>query len=81
MLACSIPVITYKTDGSPESIDKWRGNVFAQEDVRGVADAIIKMAANSGNLALLGENSKHYFEHTSQFFLAFSNWGNDDNKN
>ena len=42
-LACGTPVITYKTNGSPEIIDEETGYVFERGDVCSVANQIIAM--------------------------------------
>ena len=42
-LACGTPVITYRTGGSPEAIDKKTGVVVEQGDINGLAVAIHKM--------------------------------------
>lgn len=42
-LACGTPVITYKTGGSPEAIDEETGIVVAQGDVRGLAEAVLRL--------------------------------------
>lgn len=42
-LACGTPVITYKTGGSPESLDEATGVVVKQGDIHGLADAIKQM--------------------------------------
>lgn len=39
-LACGIPVITYKTGGSPEAVDKKTGIVVEQGNVQALANAI-----------------------------------------
>ena len=44
-LACGTPVITYKTGGSPEAIDKKTGVVIEQGNIFGLADAIKNMKA------------------------------------
>lgn len=44
-LACGTPVITYRTGGSPEAIDKKTGVVVEQGDVNALADAIVRMKA------------------------------------
>lgn len=46
-LACGTPVITYKTGGSPEAIDKKTGVVVPQGDVKALADAILRMKEHS----------------------------------
>ncbi|MCM1309655.1 MAG: glycosyltransferase [Bacteroides sp.] len=48
-LACSTPVITYRTGGSPEAVDEKTGIVVDRGDVQALADAIIKLY--SQNLA------------------------------
>ena len=45
-LACGTPVITYRTGGSPEAIDKKTGVVVEQGDVNGVVEAIYRMKEN-----------------------------------
>jgi len=42
-LACGTPVITYRTGGSPESIDEKTGVVVGQGDVNALAEAIKRM--------------------------------------
>ena len=42
-LACGTPVITYRTGGSPEIIDKKTGIVVEQGDIKGIVDAIIDL--------------------------------------
>lgn len=44
-LACGIPVITYKTGGSPEAVDEKTGMVIEQGNVNALVDAIRKMKA------------------------------------
>lgn len=46
-LACGTPVITYRTGGSPESIDELTGIVVEQGDVNGLSAAITKIQNNS----------------------------------
>ena len=45
-LACGTPVLTYRTGGSPESVDEKTGIVVAQGDVKGVVNAITSMKMN-----------------------------------
>ena len=44
-LACGIPVITYKTGGSPEAVDEKTGMVIEQGNVNALVNAIRKMKA------------------------------------
>lgn len=46
-LACGTPVVTYKTGGSPETIDNKTGIVVEKGDIKGVADSI-RMILNNG---------------------------------
>lgn len=46
-LACGTPVITYRTGGSPEAIDKKTGVVVEQGDVKALVDAIVHMKENT----------------------------------
>lgn len=45
-ISCGTPVITYKTGGSPESIDKSTGIVVEQGDINGLLDAINQIKEN-----------------------------------
>lgn len=45
-LACGIPVITYRTGGSPESVDKKTGLVIKQGDVKELSSAIMHLKKN-----------------------------------
>ena len=40
-LACGIPVVTYRTGGSPEAVDEKTGIVIEQGDVDALAHAIV----------------------------------------
>jgi len=46
-LACGTPVITYKTGGSPESIDSETGFIIAKGDITGIQKAIYIIKNNS----------------------------------
>lgn len=45
-IACGTPVVTYKTGGSPESIDNTTGIVVPQHDINGLANAIHTICEN-----------------------------------
>lgn len=45
-LACGTPVVTYKTGGSPEAVDKMTGRVVEQGDIQGLVNAIKELAAH-----------------------------------
>lgn len=44
-LACGIPVITYETGGSPESVDKSTGRVVPKGDIKALWEAILDMGS------------------------------------
>lgn len=44
-LACGLPVITYRTGGSPETVDEMTGVVVPQGDIEGLAEAIRSLKA------------------------------------
>lgn len=45
-LACGTPVITYKTDGSPEAVDENTGVVIEQGDTNAIAETIRQIQLN-----------------------------------
>lgn len=45
-MACGTPVVTYKTGGSPESLNEKTGVVVECGDVKAMADAIIRLSSN-----------------------------------
>lgn len=46
-LACSTPVITYRTGGSPEAVDEKTGVVVEQGDIDGLTEAIYRIGKHS----------------------------------
>lgn len=46
-IACGTPVITYRTGGSPESIDIHTGDVIEQGDMNGLVESVIRISNNS----------------------------------
>lgn len=58
--ACGTPVITYRTGGSPESLDASCGWVLEQGNVQAVADAILRV-----------ENWENYSEYCKKRSAAF----------
>lgn len=44
-MACGTPVITYRTGGSPEAIDKAVGTIVEQGDVEGLEKAIVRLSS------------------------------------
>lgn len=58
-LACGTPVITYKTGGSPEAVDKKTGVIIEQGNVEALANTIYQMRHNplsSSDCRLRAEN-------------------------
>ena len=45
-LACGTPVVTYRTGGCPESVDKSCGRVVRQGDIEGLKNAILSIKAD-----------------------------------
>ncbi len=45
-LACGTPVVTYRTGGSPEAVDKYTGIVVEKGNVNALADAIMMVLNN-----------------------------------
>ena len=43
-IACGTPVITYRTGGSPEAVDEKTGVVVEQGDIKGLKDAVERLA-------------------------------------
>lgn len=46
-LACGTPVITYKTGGSPEAIDKTTGFVADYQNIEALADKVVEVCTQS----------------------------------
>lgn len=61
-LACGIPVITYRTGGSPEAIDEKTGIVVEQGDINGLAEAIRMMKNNPLSSSDCRKRAEDYFE-------------------
>ena len=61
-LACGTPVITYRTGGSPEAVDKKTGIVVEQGDVNGLVEAIYRMKKEPLSSADCRKRAEDYFE-------------------
>lgn len=61
-LACGIPVITYKTGGSPETVDKNTGVVIEQGDITAMANAIKNMKDYPLSSADCRKRAEEYFD-------------------
>lgn len=48
-LACGTPVVTYNTGGSTEAVSRDTGIIVTKRDVRGLADAVIKITNDHHN--------------------------------
>lgn len=66
-LACGTPVITYKTGGSPEAIDKKTGIVVEQGDVNGLAEAIMKLNASPLSAEDCRKRAEEHFDKNKCF--------------
>ncbi len=66
-LACGTPVITYKTGGSPEAIDRDTGLVVEKGDITGLSKAILHVLSN---------NKEHYS--TACRKRAEAKWNRED---
>lgn len=66
-LACGVPVITYRTGGSPEAIDEQTGVVVEQGDVEGLALTICKMREQPLSAAACRERAECYFDKNKCF--------------
>jgi len=60
-LACGIPIITYRTGGSPEAIDFRTGIVVDQGDLLKMKNALIWMRANPFNAKDCRKRAEQYF--------------------
>lgn len=61
-LACGTPVITYRTGGSPETVDEKTGIVVNQGDVDGMAEAIKKIKNHPLSAEDCRERAVQYFD-------------------
>ena len=61
-LACGTPVITYRTGGSPEAVDKKTGIVVEQGYVNGLVEAIYRMKKEPLSSADCRKRAEDYFE-------------------
>lgn len=50
-LACGVPVVTFKTGGSPESINSLCGKIVDKGDTRGLLSAIKEIISNNENIS------------------------------
>lgn len=61
-LACGTPIITYRTGGSPETVDEKTGIVVNQGDVDGMAEAIKKIKNHPLSAEDCRERAVQYFD-------------------
>lgn len=66
-LACGTPVITYKTGGSPETIDERTGIVVEQGDVNGLAESIMKLKASPLSAEDCRKRAEEHFDKNKCF--------------
>lgn len=65
-IACGTPVITYRTGGSPESVDEQTGTVVEQGDVEGLVSAI-ECFANGDYSEACREKAESFFDNAQCF--------------
>ena len=61
-LACGLPVITYQTGGSPESIDEKTGVVIERGNIDALANAVIGMTKNPLISEACRKRAEEYFD-------------------
>lgn len=61
-LACGIPIITYDTGGSPESVDKKTGVVIEQGNIEALANAIRQMKVSPLSSENCRKRAEEYFD-------------------
>lgn len=66
-LACDIPVITYRTGGSPEIIDKKTGIIVEQGDIRQLENAIRTLKDNPMEPGACRERAVSHFDKNERF--------------
>lgn len=66
-LACGTPVITYRTGGSPESIDEKTGVVVEQSDIEALVDAIVRMKEHPLTSFDCRKRAEEFFDKTKCF--------------
>ena len=71
-LACGTPVLTYKTGGSPEAIDKQTGVVVEQGDLMQVVSALYSMKRKPLSSDLCRKRAEKYFD-KNKFFEEYIN--------
>lgn len=67
-LACGVPVITYKTGGSPEAVDERTGIVIDQGDVESLARAVIRLKINPLSREECRRRAEKYFDRSKCFY-------------
>lgn len=65
-MACGTPVVTYKTGGSPESVDVHTGMVVEQGDIAGLVKAIHQLSSGDYAEACRGKAERE-FDNTQCF--------------
>ncbi len=61
-LACGTPIITYRTGGSPEAMDKNTGIVVEQGDVEGLAEAVRRVKKHNLKAEDCRKRAEGYFD-------------------
>ncbi len=66
-LACGTPIVTYKTGGSPETVDSKTGIVVCQKDIKGVYDAIQEIANGPDRREACGKRARELYNAKDRF--------------
>ena len=65
-ISCGTPVVTYRTDGSPESVDKQTGTVVEQGDIEGLVSAVARLV-KSDYTEMCRQKALQEFDNTKCF--------------
>lgn len=68
-LACGVPVVTYDTGGSPESLDEHTGRVLPPGDIRGLAESVKEFSLFDRHTISTAcrERAEQHFERSDRF--------------
>ena len=65
-ISCGTPVVTYRTGGSPESVDKQTGTVVEQGDIEGLVSAVARLV-KSDYTEMCRQKALQEFDNTKCF--------------
>ena len=66
-LACGTPVVTYRTGGSPETIDALTGRTVEKRDIDALASTIRNLCTNPLNAADCRTRAERHFDSRQAF--------------